>query len=195
MYNLILQGDALTMLKSIPSDSVDCCVTSPPYYRLRDYGVEGQIGLESTVQEYIDKLTAVFREVKRVLKSGGTLWVNIMDCYAGSGKGKGQTTPLSEVQSSNKGILSIHKYAMVAPESIGVKPKDLIGVPWLLAFALRADGWYWRQVDIWEKPNCMPESVTDRCTNSHEYILMFAKSRRYYFDYAAINPRAVRYRR
>lgn len=188
---LIINGDALTELQKLPSDSVDCCVTSPPYYQLRDYGVEGQIGLEETVEKYIDKLVAVFREVRRVIKSDGTLWINIADSYAGSGKGKGQTTPLAKVQSSNKGILGVQKFDLIKPSDIGMKPKDLLGVPWLLAFALRDDGWYWRQVDIWEKPNCMPESVKDRCTNSHEYVLLFSKSAKYYFDYEAIQEPCV----
>lgn len=188
---MIIQGDALAELKKLPSGSIDCCVTSPPYYRMRDYGATGQIGLEDSVQEYIEKLLTVFNEVKRVLKPDGTLWINIADCYAGSGKGKGQTTPLAKVQSSNKGILGVHKFDLVKPSNIGMKPKDLMGVPWLLAFALRADGWYWRETNIWEKPNCMPESVKDRCTLSHEYMLMFSKSARYYYDYEAIQEPCI----
>ena len=158
----IICGDAVAELKKLADDTFDCCVTSPPYYKLRDYGIAGQIGLEKTVEEYIARLTAVFHEVYRVLKPDGTLWVNIADSYSDSGK-----------QSEN------------------CKKKDLIGIPWLLAFALRADGWYWRQVEIWEKPNCMPESVKDRCTTSHEYILLFSKSWRYYFDYEAIEEPCV----
>lgn len=188
---MIIHGDALTELKKLPSNSVDCCVTSPPYYRMRDYGATGQIGLEETVEEYIDKLVAVFCEVRRVLKPDGTLWINIADCYAGSGKGKGQTTPLAKVQSSNKGILGVQKFDLIRPSDIGMKPKDLMGIPWFLAFALRAGGWYWRETNIWEKPNCMPESVKDRCTLSHEYMLMFSKSARYYYDYEAIQEPCI----
>ncbi len=190
MKSLILQGDALAELARLPCDSVDCCITSPPYYQLRDYGVVGQIGLEETVEEYINKLVAIFREVKRVLRPDGTLWVNISDSYAGSGKGASNypENALKYKQGSNKGLLGT-KLKPTPKE--GCKAKDLLGVPWLLALALRDDGWYWRQVEIWEKPNCMPESVTDRCTNSHEYILLFSKSARYYFDYLAIEEPCV----
>lgn len=189
--SLIIQGDALVELARLPGNSVDCCITSPPYYRLRDYGVSGQIGLEETVEEYIDKLVAVFREVKRVLRRDGTLWVNIADSYAGSGKGKGQTTPLAKIQATNQGILGVHKLDIVKPSSIGMKKKDLMGIPWLLALALRADGWYLRQDIIWNKSNAMPESVNDRCTKSHEYLFLLSKSSRYYFDYKAIEEPCV----
>ena len=187
---MIVQGDALTELQKIDTESVDCCVTSPPYFKLRDYGVEGQIGLEETVEEYIEKLVAVFREVRRVLKKDGTLWVNIADSYAGSGKGAANypENAAKYKQGTNKGLLGS---GIDRTDAEGCKPKDLIGIPFLLAFALRADGWYWRQVDIWNKPNCMPESVKDRCTNSHEYILLFSKSARYYFDYQAIEEPCV----
>lgn len=189
---MIIQGDALIELKKLPAESVDCCITSPPYYGLRDYGCDGQIGLESTIDEYIAKLTAVFHEVKRVLKADGTLWVNIADSYNGSGKGRNADGSMamlrSDKQQSNRGS----KTGSIVKTSIHtIKPKDLIGVPWLLAFALRADGWYWRQVDIWDKPNCMPESVKDRCTTSHEYMLLFSKSARYYFDWEAIQEPCV----
>lgn len=190
---MIIQGEALEKLKTLPSNSVDCCVTSPPYFQLRDYGVEGQIGLEKTVDEYIEKLVDIFREVRRVLKSDGTLWVIIADSYAGSGKGKGQTTPLAKIQATNKGILGTHKHELIKPSSLGMKPKDLMGIPWLLALALRADGWYLRQDIIWHKPNPMPESVTDRCTKSHEYIFLLSKSAHYYFDYKAIEEPVVDY--
>lgn len=186
--NRIIQGDALEELQKIPPASVDCCVTSPPYYQLRDYGCAGQIGLEETVEEYIDKLVAVFREVRRVLKKDGTLWVNIADSYAGSGKAKGQTTPFAKVQAGNKGITVGH--IGITPKC-GCKAKDLLGVPWLLALALRSDGWYLRQDIIWQKPNTMPESVKDRCTKSHEYIFLLSKSKKYYFDWAAIQEPCV----
>lgn len=154
---LILEGDAVEKLKTLENKSVHTCVTSPPYFGLRDYGTAGQIGLEQTPEEYVEKLVSVFREVRRILRDDGTLWLNIGDSYAGDRK------------------------------STGCKPKDLIGIPWLLAFALRADGWYLRQDIIWQKPNCMPESVRDRCTKSHEYIFLLSKRPRYYFDAEAIS--------
>lgn len=162
----IIIGDALTELRKIPNDSINCCVTSPPYYKLRDYGMDSQIGLEATPQEYIDKLVEVFREVRRILKSDGTLWLNIGDSYFGNRNGRNCT-------------------------KTQCKCKDLIGIPWLLAFALRDDGWYLRQDIIWSKPNCMPESVKDRCTRSHEYIFLLSKSEKYYFDSASIAEPAV----
>ena len=163
----IYQGDSLDVLKTFEDNSVDCCVTSPPYYALRDYGVDGQIGLEETPEKYIERLTEVFMEVHRVLKPNGTLWLNIGDSYNGSG-GKGA-------------------------RANGLKPKDLIGVPWMLAFSLRNAGWYLRQDIIWCKPSCMPESVKDRCTKSHEYIFLMSKSQKYYFDYEAIQEEATSY--
>lgn len=186
---MILHGDALSVLKTLPDESVDCCVTSPPYYNLRDYGVDGQIGLEETPEEYIQRLVEIFREVRRVLKSDGTLWVNIADSYAGSGKGrvKGGVAKMenfSEKQKTNRGTIN---GVLTKTSSKDCKPKDLIGIPWMLAFALRADGWYLRQDIIWAKPNPMPESVKDRCTKSHEYIFLLSKSRRYYFDGEAIS--------
>ena len=186
----ILQGDALAELKKLPSDSVDCCITSPPYYQLRDYGVAGQIGLEATVGEYIEKLVEVFREVRRVLKPDGTLWVNIADSYAGSGKGSHDKPENRKryKQGTSRGWFSQGTPPTTAEH---VKPKDMIGVPWLLALALRADGWYLRQDIIWEKPNCMPESVRDRCTKAHEYVFLLSKSRRYYFDGEAIKEPCV----
>lgn len=158
----VIYSDAVCGLKELADESIDCCVTSPPYYGLRDYGHDGQIGLETSVDEYIERLLAVFREVRRVMKPDGTLWVNIKDSYAGSGKRKS-----------------------------GIKSKDLMGIPFILALALRADGWYWRQIIVWEKPNAMPESANDRCTDAHEYVLLFAKSKRCYFDYKAIMEPAV----
>jgi DNA modification methylase len=177
--NMIYQGDALEVLRTLKSESAHCCVTSPPYYGLRDYGVDGQIGLEPTPEEYITKLVVVFREVRRVLRSGGTLWLNIGDSYAAGGYGSGSDKCK---QRTNTGSL------MLGPKKPpdGLKQKDLIGIPWMLAFALRADGWYLRQDIIWAKPNPMPESVTDRCTKSHEYIFLLSKSSHYYFDAAAI---------
>jgi DNA modification methylase len=178
----IIQGDALTRLKELPSESVDCCITSPPYFGLRDYGVEGQIGLEESPEAYVSKLVDVFREVRRVLKKEGTLWLNLGDSYAGSGKGGQSEEKRSEnwqPQYGNKG------------KRYGLKPKDLIGIPWMVAFALRADGWWLRSDIIWHKPNCMPESVTDRPTKSHEYMFLLSKSKKYYYDAEVISEDAI----
>lgn len=181
--------DCLEGARMLPDSSVDCIVTSPPYYGLRDYGVVGQIGLEDTPETYITRLVELFRELRRALKPEGTLWVNIGDSYAGSGRGAGdkkrsytkqQTNPASYMEEHHK------------PYRSGtIKPKDLIGIPWMLAFALRADGWYLRQDIIWHKPNAMPESMQDRCTKSHEYIFLLSKSARYYFDAGAIKEPAA----
>lgn len=167
-------GDARSVLKSIPADSVHTCVTSPPYFGLRNYGVDEQIGLEQTPEEYIEKLVEVFREVRRVLRNDGTLWLNMGDSYATR---SGSQPPRNTRNSCG------HTEKRVPP---GYKYKDLIGVPWMLAFALRADGWYLRQDIIWHKPNAMPESVKDRCTKCHEYVFLLTKSPRYYFDFDAI---------
>jgi len=188
---MILTGNSLDILKTLKSESINCCVTSPPYYGLRDYGHDEQIGLEETPEQYIQKLVEVFREVKRVLKNDGTLWVNIGDSYAGSGKG-GATHPENAgnyKQGTNRGMVGAGATTKVGWGKC--KPKDLIGIPWMLAFALRADGWYLRQDIIWQKPNPMPESVTDRCTKSHEYIFLLSKSRRYYFDNEATKEPCV----
>ncbi len=184
---MIIVSDALKALKQIKTESIDCCVTSPPYYNLRDYGVVGQIGLEATPEEYISKLVEIFREVRRVLKTDGTLWINIGDSYAGSGKGKNDT------HTTNKNNKGAKNNALLQSnfKNSEIKPKDLIGIPWLLAFALRADGWYLRQDIIWHKPNCMPESVKDRCTRSHEYIFLMSKSKKYYYDSKAIMEEAA----
>ena len=246
--NEILHGDCLDMLKTLPDESVNCCITSPPYYGLRDYGtgtwvggdpncphkrlnklgkststghaqdelngnvgdsiyktvckdcgavrVDNQIGLEETPEQYIQKLVDVFSEVRRVLKDDGVLWVNIGDTYWGSGGGRGSTYHDSRtdvVQSGNKGFNDMQFAPVLTKEHGDLKPKDLIGIPWMLAFALRESGWYLRQDIIWAKPNPMPESVKDRCTKSHEYIFMLTKSAKYYFDYEAIQERATGY--
>ena len=182
MRNEIYHGDALQVLQTLPDESVDCIVTSPPYFALRDYNVDGQIGKERTPEEFIERLVLVFREARRVLRKSGTCWVNIGDTYAGSRKGLGET------YISGKQVGNPHSRgtAPTTPSDTSCKPKDLIGIPWMLAFALRADGWYLRQDIIWSKPNPMPESVTDRCTKSHEYIFLLTKSRAYYFDAEAI---------
>lgn len=172
-------GDALEILKYLPSQSINCCITSPPYFGLRDYGIDGQIGLEATPEEYIQRLVDVFREVKRVLRNNGTLWLNIGDSYA-TGKPKDCTKP---------DLMWSNKQSRQAPK--GYKHKDLIGIPWRIAFALQSDGWYLRADIIWNKPNAMPESVTDRPTKSHEYIFLLSKSERYYYDAEAIKEPAV----
>lgn len=186
----ILQGDCRDVLGSLADGSINCCVTSPPYFGLRDYGVEGQLGLEPTPDEFVSAMVEVFREVRRVLRDGGTLWLNLGDSYAGSWGAQGRSGQLSD-----RSIISAQQIAAAAkkksrtgsiPPGSGLKPKDLVGIPWRVAFALQADGWYLRQDIIWHKPNPMPESVTDRCTKAHEYIFLFAKSERYYFDADAI---------
>jgi DNA modification methylase len=187
--NVIYTGDALDVLRTLPGDSVDCCVTSPPYYGLRDYGVAGQIGLEETPEAYIARLLDVFREVHRVLKPAGTLWLNIGDCYAGSGRGKGDISVKGKQPQASCVDNAFDKPYRLA----GYKNKDLIGIPWQLAFALRADGWYLRQDIIWHKPNPMPESIRDRCTKAHEYVFLLSKSARYHFDRRAILEPAAGY--
>lgn len=185
--NIIHLGDCLDVLKTLPDNSIDCCVTSPPYYALRDYGIEGQLGLENTPEEYIAKMTEVFMEVYRVLKTEGTLWLNIGDSYWGGGWRNAQFNEHSgDLQKGSKGTYCGESMPACKGVQGVYKPKDLIGIPWMLAFSLRNAGWYLRQDIIWHKPNPMPESVTDRCTKSHEYIFLFSKSQKYYFDYEAI---------
>lgn len=244
----VLVGDCIEKLKELPDESVNCIVTSPPYYGLRDYGtgewvggdpncphyrtskfnentatghkammeqgeavgdaiyktvcplcgavrIDRQIGLEETPQEYIEKLVCVFRECRRVLRDDGTLWVNIGDSYWGSGSRgydfTGKMTEASKIQEGSKGTIDLHNLPKLVG-NVGVyKNKDMIGIPWMLAFALRDDGWYLRQDIIWAKPNPMPESVRDRCTKSHEYIFLMSKSQRYSFNYEAIQEEAV----
>ena len=185
----IYQGDSLDVLKTFEDNSVDCCVTSPPYYALRDYGVDGQIGLEETPEKYIERLTEVFMEVHRVLKPNGTLWLNIGDSYNGSG---GNHKEGQKNDTGFQGALGVRCGGKGARAN-GLKPKDLIGIPYMLAFSLRNAGWYLRQDIIWHKPNPMPESVTDRCTKSHEYIFLLSKGQKYYFDYEAIQEEATGY--
>lgn len=187
----IITGDALSVLRRISDNYIDCCVTSPPYFGLRDYGIEGQVGLEESPQQYIDKMVEIFREVRRTLRTDGTLWLNIGDSYAGSGKGRMGDGSHSKDSSKSSDYLNIAGGKLTATKAIGCKRKDLIGIPWLLAFALREDGWYLRQDIIWNKPNAMPESVKDRCTKSHEYIFLLTKSDKYYFDHEAIKEPAV----
>ena len=228
----IKQGDCLEVLKTLPSESINCCITSPPYWGLRDYGtgewmggdsacshkrdskqseltqtghrnLEGavgdgiykdkckrcgaerkdkQIGLELTPESYVQKMVEVFREVKRVLRNDGTLWLNLGDSYSGSGKG-----PAGNLGGDERHLEE--KHTKIIPE--GLKQKDLVGIPWRVAFALQSDGWYLRQDIIWHKPNPMPESVTDRCTKAHEYIFLMSKSANYHFASEAIREDAV----
>lgn len=183
--SVLYVGDCRSVLPALESGSVNCCVTSPPYWGLRDYGVDGQIGLESSPVEYIAKMVEVFREVKRVLREDGTLWLNLGDSYASGGR----ATYCSSA-SENKG--QDVQNDMSRPDTPpGLKAKDLIGIPWRVALALQADGWYLRQDIIWAKPNPMPESVRDRCTKSHEYIFLLAKSEKYYCDMDAIKEDCV----
>ena len=177
----ILQGDVLEQLHTLPDKSVQCCVTSPPYYGLRNYGVEGQIGLEDTPEAFVEKIVEVFHEVKRVLRDDGTLWLNLGDSYAGSGRG-----PTGENGIGNQSQRQGFNGAPPSKMGGGLKPKDMIGIPWMVAVALRADGWYLRSDIIWSKPNPMPESVTDRPTKAHEYVFLMTKSARYFYDADAI---------
>lgn len=181
----ILCGDAAEQLKTLADGSVNMCVTSPPYYGLRDYGEAGQIGIEQTPDDYIARLINVFDEVYRVLTPDGTLWLNIGDSYAGSGKG-----PMSLAvagNGKNKGLYQKDSRIYDMPKKWeSIKPKDLIGIPWMLAFALRSKGWYLRSDIIWYKRNCLPESAKDRPTKTYEHIFLLAKSSKYFFDYKAI---------
>lgn len=169
-------GDSRQVLSEFPDECFQSCITSPPYWGLRDYGVEGQIGAENTVDKYIEDLVLVFREVRRTLKDNGTLWLNIGDSYTSGGR----TWRDADKKNAARGM----SYRAPTPE--GLKPKDLIGVPWKLAFALQADGWYLRSDIVWYKPNCQPESVKDRPTRSHEYIFLFSKNEKYHYDHEAI---------
>jgi DNA modification methylase len=177
----ILTGNCIARMSELESGSIQTCVTSPPYFGLRDYGVDGQLGLEETPDQYIAAMVAVFREVRRVLADDGTLWVNIGDSYANGGR----KTRDSDDKLAQRGM------STRPPDPEGIKPKDLIGIPWMLAFALRADGWYLRQDIIWHKPNPMPESVTDRCTKAHEYVFLLSKGLRYFYDAEAVKEPSV----
>jgi len=184
---MIHTGDCLDVLRTMHDESVHCCVTSPPYFGLRDYGVDGQIGLEPNPEAFVSRLVEVFREVLRVLRKDGTLWLNLGDSYASGGSGG--SSPKSTLQ----GYTGNHVRQAVMNRSPVVRhgaAKQLLGIPWRVAFALQADGWYLRQDIIWHKPNPMPESVKDRCTKAHEYLFLLSKSERYHFDAGAIKEPA-----
>tara|TARA_A100001388_G_scaffold215036_1_gene165490 strand:+ start:49 stop:894 length:846 start_codon:yes stop_codon:yes gene_type:complete len=184
MRDLILFGDCRDTLTQF-DEKARCCVTSPPYYGLRNYGdEENQIGHEQTPEEYVEEMVKVFRLVRDCLTDDGTVWLNIGDSYYNYRPGKGQALSKQTLAKNDQDLPS--KCARRGNKLDGLKEKDLIGIPWLLAFALRADGWYLRQDIIWNKPNPMPESVRDRCTKSHEYIFLLSKSQNYYFDVDAI---------
>jgi DNA modification methylase len=192
----ILEGDALERLADLADESVQCVVTSPPYWGLRDYGVDGQIGLEASPHEFVDALVGVFREVRRVLRPDGTVWLNLGDSYAAKSRGSDAGWDKSRI--SNPGTQQKAQAAALRRtgerhrgKSSGVKEKDLIGMPWMVAFALRADGWYLRQEVIWHKRSPMPESVSDRCTRAHEQVFMLTKAPRYFYDADAIAEPAV----
>ena len=176
--NKLIHGDCLEVMRGMDAGSIQMCVTSPPYWGLRDYGVAGQFGLDNTPEEYVDKLVALFAELRRVIRDDGTLWLVIGDSYASKTKGSGGK---SSFQPGNTG-----SFFATPIFDHGLKDKDLVGIPWRVAFALQKDGWYLRQDIIWHKPNPMPESITDRCTKSHEYIFLLSKSKQYYYDADAI---------
>ena len=180
-HGTIYNGDALRVLRTLPDASVHCCVTSPPYWGLRDYGADGQIGLEDTPEEYVARLVAVFDEVRRVLRDDGTLWLNLGDSYSST---FGKRKPWDAAGTKQQG----NPASMAVPgrSAAGLAPKNLVGIPWRVAFALQARGWYLRCDVIWHKPNPMPESVQDRPTRAHEYLFLFSKSEHYYYDHEAV---------
>ena len=179
--SLIMEGDALLALRLLPSSSIQCVVTSPPYWGLRDYGIDGQIGLEKNLPQFINHLVAIFNEIKRVLRDDGILWLNIGDGYTSGNRGYRATDKKNPARAMT-----------VRPDTPeGLKPKDLQGIPWRLAFALQDDGWYLRSDIVWHKPNAMPESVKDRPTRAHEYMFMFTKSEHYYYDYKSVREQGL----
>ena len=187
MINKILQGDVLDRLKDIPDGYVQMVCTSPPYWALRDYGAEGQFGLEPTPEGYVEKLVEIGQEIKRVLRDDGTFWLNLGDTYWGGGwRGTELNKHSGNVQKGHPGSHCGDNISMGKGTHSLIKPKDMVGIPWRSAFGLQADGWYLRQDIIWNKPNPMPESVVDRCTKAHEYIFLLSKSKHYYFDSNAI---------
>ena len=205
MQHTFYVGDTLKVLKTLPESSVQCCVTSPPYWGLRDYHVAGQVGLEASPEEYIDRLVEVFAEVRRVLRKDGTLWLNLGDCYAGSGHGWVSDPTADQLRnrawSDRQGNHEVSKSRRIARgegrwgggnvRPPGYRAKQLLGLPWRVALALQADGWWLRSDIIWSKPNPMPESVVDRPTRSHEYIFLLSQSERYFYDADAIREPQV----
>jgi DNA modification methylase len=188
--NHIYQGNVIDRLKDLDDNSIQCVVTSPPYWGLRDYGVDNQLGLEETPEEFVDNLVKVFKEVKRVLREDGTLWLNLGDTYSAQrwtkkGLDKTPAQPMNKMKDNWRAIAPTKKS--------GLPDKNLVGIPWRVAFALQSDGWYLRQDIIWHKPNPMPESVTDRCTKSHEYIFLMTKSSNYYYNAKAIAEKSLEY--
>ena len=190
-YEIVI-GDCLDSLKKMDDCSVQSVITSPPYWGLRDYGDDGQVGLEGTPKEYVDKMVEIFREVRRVLRDDGTLWLNLGDSYISA---KSDYMPTQTLAKGNKRDYiqkdSGYGYPPNRRSQEGLKSKDLVGIPWRVALALQADGWWLRQDIIWSKPNCMPESVKDRCTKSHEYVFLLTKNSKYYFDNEAIKEDGV----
>ena len=196
----IIPGDCIKGMRALCDASVNCCITSPPYFQLRDYGHEGQIGLEETPDQFVAKLVEVFREVRRVLRDDGTLWLNLGDSYCGGG-GYAPDAPCNQRRASGESWGAMNAFSVREGEARkktrpgytppGLKPKDLMGIPWRVAFALQADGWWLRQDIIWHKPNPMPESVRDRCTKAHEYVFLLTKSERYYYDADAVSEAVV----
>lgn len=178
----VYQADCLQAMRELPDSCIQCCITSPPYWGLRDYGVVGQLGLEKTPEEHIEKIIEIFHEVKRVLRKDGTLWLNLGDCYIPQSSHAGGTQYDGLNKKEN---WQPRSDALKKKKSFG-KPKDLMGMPWRIAFALQADGWWLRSDIIWHKPNCMPESVKDRPTRAHEFIFLMTKSAKYYYDHVAI---------
>jgi len=175
--SIIYWGNALDVLRKIPSESFQTVITSPPYWGVRDYGIKGQIGLEKTLDQYLNKILLVFYEVKRVLKKNGTLWLNVGDIYTSGNRGYRASDKLNPARFMKQG----------RPDNpIGLKNKDLIGLPWRIAFLLQKDGWFLRSDIIWHKPNGMPESVKDRPTKSHEYIFLLSKTEKYFYDYQSV---------
>jgi len=188
----LLHGDCRDVLRTLPESSVHCVVTSPPYFGLRDYGVDGQIGLEQTPDEYVAEMVKVFREVRRVLRDDGTLWLNLGDSYNNRTKVRTSShQPALNGFTDDKWADRAARGGVRMSNMPGLKEKDLIGIPWRVAFALQADGWFLRQDIIWHKPNPMPESVRDRCTKAHEYIFLLSKSARYYYDAEAVKEDAA----
>ena len=181
----VIEGDVREVLKTLDDESVQCVVTSPPYWGLRDYGSEGQLGLEETPEEYVENMVSVFQEIKRVLRKDGTVWLNLGDSYAGGGRA-GKNTEYKEKHTNFGRVQDMSTYADPSKIPKGLKAKDLVGIPWRVAFALQSDGWYLRSDIIWNKPNPMPESCKDRPTKSHEYIFLLTKSAKYYYDADAI---------